>query len=69
MAIQIEQFALAWHPTNGCAYKIKLANGIWRPWTTVSTPDLSALASIFAEKPIYLHPNGYISTDAEPIGE
>lgn len=68
MATLIEKFALGWHPQTGGAYRIKVINGGWSTWKVVPAADLAALAAIFEESPVYVHPNGSITTDEEPIG-
>lgn len=66
---QIEQYALAWHIQTGGSYRVKLANSGWTNWIAVSAADLAALVAIFKEQPVYLHPNGAISTGAEAVSE
>jgi hypothetical protein len=56
-------------PSRGCFFKIKPVGRNWGNWISVPATDLAALASIFNEKPVYLHPNGTISTGEEPIGQ
>jgi hypothetical protein len=69
MPREIEQFMLGWHPQRGCAYRIRLkGTAIWSNWTSVSAADLAALAAIFKER-AYYHPNGSISTGAEPVND
>lgn len=69
MAILIEKFALGWHQQTGGAYRIKVVNGGWSNWISVPSADLAALAAIFEESPVYVHPNGSITTGEEPIGD
>jgi hypothetical protein len=68
MAVIVEQFALGWHPTRGSFYRIKPQNGAWSGWITVPSADLASLAAIFNEAPVFLHTDGSITTDAEPVG-
>ncbi|MBP7394493.1 MAG: hypothetical protein KA945_11735 [Zoogloea sp.] len=68
MAYQVEKFLLGWHPQTGGAYRLKIVGGAWTNWINVPSADLSALAAIFAEQPVYIHPNGSITTGEEPIG-
>lgn len=68
MPVPIEQFILGWHPKKGTFYRIKPLNGGWSPWNTVPPAELAALAAIFNEAPVFLHPDGAITTDAEPVG-
>jgi hypothetical protein len=68
MAQQVEQFGLAWHPQNGCAFRVKPVGGGWSAWINVSPADLSALAAIFNEQPVYIQPSGAFTTGPEPVG-
>ena len=68
MAGQIEQFALAWHPQKGSFYRIKLVNAPWANWVAVSAADLAALAALLNEQPVFLQPDGAITTGPEPVG-
>jgi hypothetical protein len=68
MASQIEQFGLGWHPQKGSSYRIKLVGGGWNNWIEVSSADLAALAAIFSEQPVFLQPDGAITTGPEPVG-
>lgn len=52
MAVQIEQFALGWHPQKGAHFRIKLINRGWSNWEPVPASDLAALATIFNEQPV-----------------
>jgi hypothetical protein len=65
---QIEQYTLAWHPQKGSHYRIKLLNGPWGQWVSISTADMAALGTLFKEKPVFLHPDGTISIGPEPVG-
>ena len=67
-AVEIEQFLLAWHPTKGASYRLKAMGGGWGSWISVSSSDLAALADILKEKPVFLHPDGWISTGPEIVG-
>lgn len=68
MAIQVEQYALSWHPHNGTAFRIKLTGGSWGNWNVVSPSELSALALIFNEGPVFVQPDNSITTGPEPVG-
>lgn len=65
----ITDYALAWHPTEGPAFRIRLQGAEWSAWKKVSAADLAALAAIFNESPVFLGPNGHITTGPEPIGQ
>ncbi len=69
MAVLVEKFALGWHQQTGGAYRIKVINGDWSNWITVQPAELAAVALLFQESPVYVHPNGSITTGEEPIGE
>lgn len=66
---QVEMFALAWHPQTGGAYRIKPVGGSWSQWIKVPAADLAALAAILKEQPVFVHPNGSITTGPEQIGD
>lgn len=66
---QVEMFALGWHPTTGSAYRIKLLGSAWSQWINVPAADLAALAAIFKEQPVFIHPNGSITTGPEQVGD
>lgn len=68
MAIQIEQYVLNWHPTNGASYRIKLSGRTWGPWNRVPPSDLAAIAAILNESPCYVNDDGSIGTGPEPVG-
>ena len=67
-ADKIVEYRLAWHPHAGGYYRIRLEGKPWRDWVQVAAADLSALAAIFQESPVYLTANGTISTGVEPVG-
>lgn len=68
--VQIEQYSIAWHPTNGAAYRIKLkGNANWSNWVQIPSTELSALAAVLGEDPVYVDNNGWISTGPEPVGD
>jgi hypothetical protein len=66
---QVEQFSLGWHPKSGSAYRIKPVGGSWSPWIGVPAAELAVLAAIFREQPVFIHPNGSITTGPEQIGD
>lgn len=68
MSVPIEQFMLGWHPKNGTAYRIKPLNSGWSKWQQIPPAELAALATIFNEAPVFMHEDGWITTDAEPVG-
>jgi hypothetical protein len=69
MANQVEQFVMAWHPQKGCGFRIKPVGGGWSGWVKVSPADLAALGAIFNEQPVFVHPDGTITTGPEPVGD
>lgn len=68
MAVLMEKFVLGWHQQTGSGYRVKVVNSGWSNWIPVPSGDLAALAAIFEESPVHLHPNGSITTGEEPIG-
>jgi hypothetical protein len=68
MPLQIDQFALGWHLQKGCGFRYKTVNGPWSQWVMVSPADLAAVAAIFNEQPVFLQPDGTITTGPEPVG-
>lgn len=68
--IQILQYQLAWHPEKGSQFRIKLENAAqWSNWMKVPAADLSAIAAILNETPVYYNPQtGAIFTSEEPTG-
>lgn len=68
MPTQVEQYALGRSASGGFAYRIKLAGRDWGNWIMVSAADLAAFAALFKQSPLYAHPDGSITTGAEPIG-
>jgi hypothetical protein len=62
---EVEGFALGWHPQRGCAFRVKLIGNGWSQWTSVPSADLAALAAIFKERPVFVNPNGSITTGPE----
>lgn len=70
MPQKIVQYQLAWNPQQGAQYRIKLENNSqWLQWVKVSVSELSIVALLFKESPVYFNPEtGSIFTDEEPIG-
>lgn len=69
MPIQVEQYALGYNSKNGFAYRIKLQGRAWGNWIVAPSSDFAAFAALFNEEPLYVHPDGSITTGAEPIGD
>lgn len=69
MTQEIEQYSIAWHPKNGAAYRIKAKGMSWSKWVQIPSHELAALASVFRESPVYIDPNGWISTGPEGVGD
>ncbi|MGC4099543.1 MAG: hypothetical protein QM706_20805 [Nitrospira sp.] len=68
MANQIDQYALGRYANGTFAYRVKFIGGGWANWTAVSAAEFAAFAALFNTAPLYAHPDGSITTGAEPIG-
>jgi hypothetical protein len=68
--LEIEEYQLAWHPQQGPGFRFKLkGTSNWSDWVRVSAADLTAVALILNEKPVYFNrQTGFMSTGAEPAG-
>jgi hypothetical protein len=62
----VERYELSWHPEKGSAYRIKPVGYGWSEWFKVSASDLAAIAAIFANQPVFYHPDKSLTTGPDP---